>query len=99
MTKEEMKRELGGLIWKTATSLVHGGKVSPVQFMCLALEKVDSQVEQSSSVKGRYSKVDAIGVEQEVEQTQHKDPFLGMPGLYIVLYNDNLAETVANSQQ
>ena len=33
MTKEEMKRELGGLIWKTATSLVHGGKVSPVQFM------------------------------------------------------------------
>ena len=33
MTKEEMKRELGSLIWKTATSLVHGGKVSPVQFM------------------------------------------------------------------
>ena len=28
-----MKRELGSLIWKTATSLVHGGKVSPVQFM------------------------------------------------------------------
>ena len=33
MTKEEMKRELGSLIWRTATSLVHGGKVSPVQFM------------------------------------------------------------------
>lgn len=28
-----MKRELGALIWKMATSLVHGGKVSPVQFM------------------------------------------------------------------
>ena len=33
MTKEEMRRELGQLVWKTATSLVHGGKVSPVQFM------------------------------------------------------------------
>ncbi|MCD8210316.1 MAG: type I restriction-modification system subunit M [Prevotella sp.] len=33
MTSEELKSELGGLIWKTATSLVHGGKVSPVQFM------------------------------------------------------------------
>src|SRR5574344_2059823 len=33
MTPEELKSELGGLIWKTATSLVHGGKVSPVQFM------------------------------------------------------------------
>ncbi len=33
MTAEELKNELGGLIWRTATSLVHGGKVSPVQFM------------------------------------------------------------------
>ena len=33
MTKEEMKKEFGSLIWKTATSLVYGGKVSPVQFM------------------------------------------------------------------
>lgn len=33
MTSEELKNEVGGLIWKTATSLVHGGKVSPVQFM------------------------------------------------------------------
>ncbi len=33
VTTEELKNELGGLIWKTATSLVHGGKVSPVQFM------------------------------------------------------------------
>ena len=31
--KEELKRELGNLIWKTATNLVHGGKVSSVQFM------------------------------------------------------------------
>ena len=31
--KEDMKRELGSLVWKMATSLVHGGKVSPVQFM------------------------------------------------------------------
>lgn len=28
-----MKAKLGAMIWKTATSLVHGGKVSPVQFM------------------------------------------------------------------
>ena len=33
MTTEELKAELGALIWRTATSLVHGGKVSPVQFM------------------------------------------------------------------
>ena len=33
MTTEELKSELGTLIWRTATSLVHGGKVSPVQFM------------------------------------------------------------------
>ncbi len=33
MTAEELKNEIGGLIWKTATNLVHGGKVSPVQFM------------------------------------------------------------------
>lgn len=33
MTQEQLKQELGGLIWKTATNLVHGGKVSPVQFM------------------------------------------------------------------
>ncbi len=32
MTTEELKNELGGLIWKTATSLVHGGKMAPVQF-------------------------------------------------------------------
>ncbi len=32
MTQEELKNELGGLIWKTATSLVHGGKMAPVQF-------------------------------------------------------------------
>ncbi len=33
MTTEELKASIGGMIWKTATSLVHGGKVSPVQFM------------------------------------------------------------------
>ena len=33
MSKEDLKRELGDLIWKMATNLVHGGKVSPVQFM------------------------------------------------------------------
>lgn len=33
MTAEELRNELGSLIWKTATNLVHGGKVSPVQFM------------------------------------------------------------------
>ena len=33
MSKEDLKRELGDLIWKMATDLVHGGKVSPVQFM------------------------------------------------------------------
>lgn len=33
INKEELKRELGNLIWKMATNLVHGGKVSPVQFM------------------------------------------------------------------
>jgi len=33
INKEDMKRELGSLVWKMATSLVHGGKVSPVQFM------------------------------------------------------------------
>lgn len=33
MTTEELKNELYGLIWRTATNLVHGGKVSPVQFM------------------------------------------------------------------
>lgn len=33
MTKEEQKRELGNLIWNMATNLVHGGKVSSVQFM------------------------------------------------------------------
>lgn len=33
MTSEELKNELGGVIWKTATNVVHGGKVSPVQFM------------------------------------------------------------------
>ncbi len=32
MTTEELKNELGGLIWRTATSLVHGGKMNPVQF-------------------------------------------------------------------
>ncbi len=30
---EELKGELGSLIWRMATNLVHGGKVSPVQFM------------------------------------------------------------------
>ena len=30
---EELKNELGALIWRMATNLVHGGKVSPVQFM------------------------------------------------------------------
>ena len=30
---EELKNELGSLIWRMATNLVHGGKVSPVQFM------------------------------------------------------------------
>lgn len=33
MTTEELKTEFYNLIWKTATTLVHGGKVSPVQFM------------------------------------------------------------------
>ena len=33
MNKEDLKREIGDLIWKMATNLVHGGKVSPVQFM------------------------------------------------------------------
>ena len=30
---EELKGELGALIWRMATNLVHGGKVSSVQFM------------------------------------------------------------------
>ena len=29
-TKEDLKREIGDLIWKMATNLVHGGKVSLV---------------------------------------------------------------------
>ena len=33
MTKEELRDEIKSLIWKTATNLVHGGKVSAVQFM------------------------------------------------------------------
>ena len=33
INKEDLKRELGSLIWKMATNLVHGGKVSSVQFM------------------------------------------------------------------
>lgn len=33
INKEDLKREIGDLIWKMATNLVHGGKVSPVQFM------------------------------------------------------------------
>ena len=33
MTTEDLKKELGDLIWKMATNLVHGGKVSSVQFM------------------------------------------------------------------
>lgn len=33
MTKEDLKKQLGDLIWRMATDLVHGGKVSPVQFM------------------------------------------------------------------
>ena len=33
ITKEDLKREIGDLIWKMATNLVHGGKVSSVQFM------------------------------------------------------------------
>ena len=33
MKADELRNELGGLIWKTAINLVHGGKVSPVQFM------------------------------------------------------------------
>lgn len=33
MTKEELKKELGDMIWRMATNLVHGGKVSSVQFM------------------------------------------------------------------
>ena len=32
-TPESLKKELGDLIWKMATNLVHGGKVSAVQFM------------------------------------------------------------------
>lgn len=30
---EELKSEFGGVIWKMATNLVHGGKVNPTQFM------------------------------------------------------------------
>lgn len=33
MTNEQLRNEFKNLIWKTATDLVHGGKVSPVQFM------------------------------------------------------------------
>jgi len=33
LTPDQLKQSLGTLIWKTATNLVHGGKVSPVQFM------------------------------------------------------------------
>ena len=33
LTPDQLKQSLGALIWKTATNLVHGGKVSPVQFM------------------------------------------------------------------
>ncbi len=33
MTQEELKGQLQKLIWRTATELVHGGRVSPVQFM------------------------------------------------------------------
>ena len=33
INKEDLKREIGDLIWKMATNLVHGGKVSSVQFM------------------------------------------------------------------
>ena len=33
MNKEDLKREIGDMIWKMATNLVHGGKVSSVQFM------------------------------------------------------------------
>lgn len=33
MTKEELREEIKSLIWKTATDLVHGAKVSAVQFM------------------------------------------------------------------
>ena len=33
MNREDLKKEIGDLIWKMATNLVHGGKVSPVQFM------------------------------------------------------------------
>ncbi len=28
MTADELRNELGSLIWKTATNLVHGGKVT-----------------------------------------------------------------------
>ncbi len=38
---EELKNEVGSLIWRMATNLVHGGKVSPVQFMDYTREKVD----------------------------------------------------------
>ena len=37
---EELKNELGTLIWRMATNLVHGGKVSSVQFMDYMLESV-----------------------------------------------------------
>ncbi len=33
MTNDQLRSEFKNLIWKTATDLVHGGKVSPVQFM------------------------------------------------------------------
>ena len=43
MTAEELRNELGSLIWKTATNLVHGGKVSPVQFMDFMLGMLVNQ--------------------------------------------------------
>ena len=44
MNKEDLKREIGDLIWKMATNLVHGGKVSPVQFMDYTLGALSPRI-------------------------------------------------------
>ena len=40
MNKEDLKREIGDLIWKMATNLVHGGKVSPALFYRFISENI-----------------------------------------------------------
>ena len=45
MTTQEMKRELGSLIWKTATSLVHGGKVSQQVRLRTEIDRIVEELE------------------------------------------------------